>query len=422
MRITSQFANERRGSRPGFTLLELMIVIAIIAILAALTTGVAMRFFGIQQQRNTEVTITKANETLKRQWNEVVSEAMKEPLPPDGPSIGDPSYLSSMKWVYLTQILGTSGPSPTGLAGGDPVRARVIWVKARLRQQFPMDYQEILYATPPALLGLPQSATWQPYPPGALPALPTYYKPLINAGVVLIPPSAPPPPPTDAENSSCLLMALSLTRGGIAFSSDNLGSSAVGDTDNNGLLEILDGWKRPIRFFRWPTLNSEVENLNPVRSTLPSNPGLLFRFNDPEDPTGQLLNLTWWSATHPYTPTGPPYPAPSWAFETTFHSLYAISAGPPPPSGPAPPGWPYYPQTGPPYPAGSGPFPNTPFPYWLVPYEYYMYPVVASAGPNKSFGLMQTAAGFPNAMGSDNSGDDNDNIYSYRLRLGAPGN
>ena len=37
-----------KSTRPAFTLIELIIVIAIIAVLAALTTGVAMRFYGIQ--------------------------------------------------------------------------------------------------------------------------------------------------------------------------------------------------------------------------------------------------------------------------------------------------------------------------------------------------------------------------------------
>jgi hypothetical protein len=49
-------------------------------------------------------------------------------------------------------------------------------------------------------------------------------------------------------------------------------------------------------------------------------------------------------------------------------------------------------------------------------------PVIASAGPNKSFGLVQRGGAIPNPMQSDGSGDDNDNIYSYRLRLGAAGN
>src|SRR6266571_2624671 len=68
------------ASRPGFTLLELIVVITIIAVLAALTTGVAMRFFGIQQQRNSEVTVTKLYEGLKEQWDTVIRQAKEEPI------------------------------------------------------------------------------------------------------------------------------------------------------------------------------------------------------------------------------------------------------------------------------------------------------------------------------------------------------
>jgi hypothetical protein len=61
-----------------------------------------------------------------------------------------------------------------------------------------------------------------------------------------------------------------------------------------------------------------------------------------------------------------------------------------------------------------------------IPQEYYMIPVVASAGKNKSFGLLAAydaskvspfpAPYWPNGMIPDNTSDDNDNIYSYRLR------
>src|SRR6266571_5228734 len=74
------------ASRPGFTLLELIVVITIIAVLAALTTGVAMRFFGIQQQRNSEVAVTKVSLALERQWKAVIDQASQEPLPPTSPS------------------------------------------------------------------------------------------------------------------------------------------------------------------------------------------------------------------------------------------------------------------------------------------------------------------------------------------------
>jgi type II secretory pathway pseudopilin PulG len=404
-------------------LLELIIVITIIAVLAALTTGVAMRFFGIQQQRNTEVTITKAFETLKRQWDEVISEAMTEKLPPDGPPPTDPSYPSSLRGIYETQIAAFANDLDpvTGFATvPNPFRARVIWVKARLRQQFPMDFTEILLATPPSQLGLGQPPGWFPQPPGALPALPTYYKALINAGVTGV------NPPSDAENSSCLLMALSETRGGIAFNSDNMGTGAVGDTDNNGLLEILDGWKRPIRFFRWPTGNSEVDRLNPAPLGSKS-----YSFRDPQDPDGLLLTTGpagsangWWSNKHTAAMNG------AYPFETLFHAIFIISAYAPSDTRNVP-ADPNYTVLGP-YPAISPPFgslvsPAAYNPYYIVPHSYYSMPVLASAGPNKNFGLLQVPAGTPDpmapiALGYPGYGDDADNIYSYRLRLGAPGN
>src|SRR5439155_20612537 len=77
------------GLRSGFTLIELVIVIAIIAILAALTTGVAMRFYGIQQQRNSEVTVTKVYEALKDQWDTVIRQAKEEPISPQAKAIAN---------------------------------------------------------------------------------------------------------------------------------------------------------------------------------------------------------------------------------------------------------------------------------------------------------------------------------------------
>jgi hypothetical protein len=127
----------------------------------------------------------------------------------------------------------------------------------------------------------------------------------------------------------------------------------------------------------------------------------------------------WWNLAHTAAMNG------TYPFETLFHALFIISAYPPSNTNNVP-ADPSYAVLGP-YPSISPPFgslvqPAAYNPYYIVPHSYYSMPVIASAGPNKSFGLLQTGAGGPNPMAPDGTGDDADNIYSYRLRLGAAGN
>jgi hypothetical protein len=134
------------------------------------------------------------------------------------------------------------------------------------------------------------------------------------------------------------------------------------------------------------------------------------------------MGPAWWNATHtlPETLAGPIYP-----FETTFHALFIPSPYPPSDSHNTPYGPNYSPRG--PFTAISPPYGSLlkPFkwdPYYVVPHAYYSMPVIGSAGPNKSFGLLPASAGTPDPMAPDGVTDDaNDNIYSYRLRLGARG-
>jgi prepilin-type N-terminal cleavage/methylation domain-containing protein len=363
------------GARDAFTLVELLVVITIIAILLALVAGATLRFIGVQQQNNSEVVVRKVNEVLKRQWQAVIDQASKEPLPPTPPALAA---------AYSQVVLP--------LAGNDATRARIIWIKLRLKQEFPMNYTEIL--TPQNLSATPLLQV--------LPPLPSYVQALTQANVV---PGNPPVagngvpmaawPGYAAENSACLLLALSKSRGGVMLNAEDLGSGALADTNKDGLQEIVDAWGTPIIFYRWPWANTDLQSLNPAVGGSAQS-----FFADPEDPTGLLIT------PNPFNPY-PNLVQGAWfntpyrlIFEFLCHSVSAPNSNsPPPPLPPLPP----------------------------FPTEYYLVPVVASAGKNKSFGLFAAyqspavqpgipAPYWPNPMLADGTGDDNDNIYSYRLR------
>jgi prepilin-type N-terminal cleavage/methylation domain-containing protein len=244
----------RERLRAGFTLVELMVVLAIIVLLVALAASATVRFIGQQQINNTETTIRKAMGILKKQWDVVVAEADKEDVANKFPNA----------FNDLSTIAGS----------GNDSRLRVIYKQFRLKREFPTNFQEAV----------------NPFP---LPPNPTYVKTLRNAGID--PTKLPAYKPY--EGAICLLMALQQARGGVALSADDLkGGIVVEISLGNGstLPGLVDAWGTPLGFYRWPTPTtadpngpaSEVNNLSPASS----------RNRDPLDPGGLLLNQTWWQS------------------------------------------------------------------------------------------------------------------------------
>jgi prepilin-type N-terminal cleavage/methylation domain-containing protein len=255
-------SNRQAGSndRPGFTLVELLVVVSIIVVLAALVASATLQAIVVQQQRTTETTIQKIWNSLDQEWKAVIDQVKLETPP-----------------AIVKQ----------NLAGNDDRRAKVIWRKLRLKQEFPMNFSE---AVAPA---------------------PTFISPRASYADALSGWTPPSPPNNDLESGACLYMALKQNRRGMNFDVDSaLSSSELGTVTLNGrqFTTFMDGWGHPMTFYRWPTGNPELN----ASADVASSPN-----RDVQDPEGTLTNPTWVSSnpgalqfSHMPNPLCHPLPGP----------------------------------------------------------------------------------------------------------------
>jgi prepilin-type N-terminal cleavage/methylation domain-containing protein len=242
----------RTVGRRGFTLIELLVVIAIIAVLISLTSGAVLRFIGASSARTTDSTLRLVKNLLERQWSTVADKAKNEAIPS-----GAQATLNSLAEIGD----GLTGP-----------RARVIYVKLRLRQAFPVNFAEVFSL---------------PGPLGGLPNYVTYLNKLGYNGT-----NSPGPV---IENAVCLTMILEVGPGGGGAASNELtnATSSLATNGNINVPGLVDGWGTPLAFCRWPT---GFANPNPNGLPAPIIGGTAYGSGtDPIDPRGYLSASTWWT-------------------------------------------------------------------------------------------------------------------------------
>jgi hypothetical protein len=152
------------------------------------------------------------------------------------------------------------------LAGNDRDRANALYMKMRLRQEFPQTYYEARNGITITGVDPNTGATIKPN----VPPKQFYAQALANAPGT---PNATAIPLPVWESAICLYLALSQTRRGAAFNADDIGAGSTatvaGTTAagaNYSFKYFVDAWGNPIGFERWPN----QQNVTPAPSPPPT--------------------------------------------------------------------------------------------------------------------------------------------------------
>jgi prepilin-type N-terminal cleavage/methylation domain-containing protein len=293
--------------RQGFTMVEMLVVIGVILFLMTIAVATLSNAIGVARQRATEATILKINGLLQQRV-EAFDRAMdKTNLSQNSPPIRNMANAWQSKYSIVP-----------------PNNVLEIMVRKQFFQaRFPQNFAES---------------------PGAnLATLPI-------TGVTYV--AANHSPVTESAALLYWILTSSEIYGIAPVDDSEFNSSEVRDTDGDGLKEFVDGWGRPLRFYRWPThlirpgdgfsvapgiitsgssIDLAVVNRTwasglwsglPAAPTVPGELDPLAR--DPDDPTGQMWR---WAVNQ--SSTGPAIAMQNF-FGTpqTYHAFLIVSAGP----------------------------------------------------------------------------------------------
>jgi prepilin-type N-terminal cleavage/methylation domain-containing protein len=226
MAMQQREITKRRG---GFTLVELLVVVLIICILATITLFALFNAGEAAKKGRTRSQIARIHDLLTPVWE---------------------SYLTRRVPINIT-----AGTNPSVAA-----QTRVDGIRELMRMELPdrksdvVDNAVVISARPSLSQAYLRKAQ------------------AITGGVANW--------TTTHQGSECLYMILSRMQDGESNGLEHFHATEIGDTDNDGMLEVLDGWGKPIAFLRWaPGFTADVTGSALQKAPASAEP-------DPVDPTG----------------------------------------------------------------------------------------------------------------------------------------
>lgn len=194
------------AARRAFTLTELMVVMGIIAILAGLALSALSGATELARTQRTRAILNKIDQLLMDRYESYRTRAVPVPQMQRQAAMNNPRVAALNRLNALRELM---------------------------RMELPDRVTDVL---DPPVTGIPAPSVWQGYRRRAFAALGSTW---------------PTSWTVEHQGSECLYLILASMQDGDKSALDFFTPEEIGDTDADGMKEILDAWGRPILFLRW---------------------------------------------------------------------------------------------------------------------------------------------------------------------------
>lgn len=230
--------------RTSFTLVELMISISIMGILASASMFALYGVMEDAKEARTRAQIARLNELILDRWDEFQS----RPVPIVIPPTANPRIAGQMRLAGLRELMRMELPDR---------KSDVIDGAVTLKQP----------NAPTQPLAVSRWRTYQ-----------RRGRAMIEAKLKSLTPPQPLPNPwhnawtKEHHSAECLYLIVASIQDGDTNGLSYFRDSEIGDIDDDGMPELLDGWGNPIYFLRWAPAFLEYSDIQVKNSDLAPDP------------------------------------------------------------------------------------------------------------------------------------------------------